>query len=294
MEGGTPRGLFVGLATLDVVHRVSAAPRSNEKVVALSSYLTPGGPATNAALTFAALGGRATLLTVLGTGSAADAVRAWLETAGVEVIDAAAAGYELSPASAFVVESTGERSVIGSGHRPDVIPPDVRALVEAVDVVLVDGHHPPLAVATADAAAERGRPVIVDMGSDKPVYAAIRQWSSDVICSADYRAPDGSSPAAMLALGPGLVAVSHGPDPLEWWTATAHGMVAVPSVDVVDTLGAGDALHGAYAYGLAVGLPRPDALVLAVGVAARRVTIAGTPGWWFDPRLRAAGHRGGC
>ena len=57
----------------------------------------------------------------------------------------------------------------------------------------------------------------------------------------------------------------------------------------MDTLGAGDVLHGAYAYALAVGLPRLDALRLAVRVAALRVTIPG-PGWSRDPRFREAGR----
>ena len=227
MGVGVPRGLFVGLATLDVVHRVSAAPRPNEKIVALGTHLSPGGPATNAALAFAALGGQATLLSVLGSGFAADAVRAWVEAAGVEVVDLAPAGYELAPVSAFVIDATGERSVIGSGHRPDLAPPDVDSLVEAADVVLIDGHHEPLAVAAARAAGGLGRRVVLDLGSHKPVYAGILPWSSDVICSADYRAPDAAPPQGMLALGPGLVAVSHGPDPVEWWTGSAHGFVEV-------------------------------------------------------------------
>jgi sugar/nucleoside kinase (ribokinase family) len=54
-------GLFVGLSTLDIVYRVAAPPGPDEKVQAAGQDLAAGGPATNAAVTFAALGGAATL-----------------------------------------------------------------------------------------------------------------------------------------------------------------------------------------------------------------------------------------
>ena len=52
-----PVGVFVGLTVLDVVHRVTALPGRNEKITALSQFLAAGGPAANAAVIFAALGG---------------------------------------------------------------------------------------------------------------------------------------------------------------------------------------------------------------------------------------------
>ncbi len=281
-------GLFVGLATLDVIHRVTAAPGPNAKITALATQVVAGGPATNAALAFAALGGRPTLVTALGAGFAAEAVRAELACAAVRVVDAAPPGFELAPVSAFVVDSTGERSVIGSGRRPEVVVPEVEHLVAATDVVLADGHHPNLALPYARAARALGRPLVLDLSSPKPVYEELIGLASDLICSAIYRTPDGSAASGMVGGGRMLVAVSHGPDPVEWWTADGHGVVPVPAVKAVDTLGAGDVLHGAYAYALAAGLPRVEALRGAVAVAAQRVAIADAEAWWRDPRLRAA------
>ncbi|MFT4109924.1 hypothetical protein, partial [Propionicimonas sp.] len=61
-----PTGLFVGLATLDVVHLVDRLPAPNEKAVARRTWLAAGGPAAVAAITFAALGGRSRFWTALG------------------------------------------------------------------------------------------------------------------------------------------------------------------------------------------------------------------------------------
>ena len=59
-------GLFVGLTTLDCIYQVSRLPASDEKMVAEACLLVAGGPATNAAIAFAALGNRATLVAALG------------------------------------------------------------------------------------------------------------------------------------------------------------------------------------------------------------------------------------
>lgn len=47
------RGLFVGLATLDVIQLVSALPQPDEKIRARRVALAAGGPAANAAVAFA-------------------------------------------------------------------------------------------------------------------------------------------------------------------------------------------------------------------------------------------------
>ena len=44
-----PVGVFVGLATLDVIHRVAKAPAVNEKITSAAQFVAAGGPAANAA-----------------------------------------------------------------------------------------------------------------------------------------------------------------------------------------------------------------------------------------------------
>ncbi len=82
-----PLGVFVGLATLDVIHRVTRRPGPDEKVTALRQDIAAGGPAANAAVTYAALGGRARLVTALGTDRLAGVIGDELQTHRVEVVD---------------------------------------------------------------------------------------------------------------------------------------------------------------------------------------------------------------
>src|SRR4051812_10229747 len=148
----TPVGVFVGLATLDVIHRIAKPPAVDEKITSTAQFVAAGGPAANAAVTFAALGGAATLVTALGDDPVADLIRADLATYGVTVVDAAAGSTPAVPVSAVsVVESTGDRSVVSlDAVNSDAVPPTgLDDLVAGADVVLVDGHHPVIARAAA-------------------------------------------------------------------------------------------------------------------------------------------------
>ena len=126
-----PIGLFIGLAVLDVIQLVDAPPGPDEKIVALDQAVAAGGPAANAAVAFAALGGRALLAAPVGAGPLAELIRADLTACGVELIDCAvpaapgadaAAGPSVS--SCTITAATAERSVVSTNARarPDSAP----------------------------------------------------------------------------------------------------------------------------------------------------------------------------
>lgn len=283
----SPIGLFVGLATLDVIHRIAKPPAANEKITSTAQYVAAGGPAANAAVTFAALGGEATLVTALGDDPVADLIRADLTACGVHVVDAAAGTTRPVPVSSVaVVESTGDRSVVSQDAvTSDASPPDdLCDHVDGAGVVLVDGHHPLLARAAARHAAERGITVVVDAGRWKPVMADLVPYVSDMVCSGDFRTPGAgtseATAAALVGSGVRTVVVTHGGDPVTWWSDGDSGSVPVPPVTVVDTLGAGDAFHGAYSYYST----RPDTGVAervdrSSRVAALRCSVVGPRAW---------------
>ncbi|WP_338892002.1 PfkB family carbohydrate kinase [Rhodococcus sovatensis] len=254
-EPKRPTGVFVGLATLDVIHRIAQPPGPNEKITSLAQFVAAGGPAANAAVTFAALGGDAILVTALGDGPVAELIRADLAEFGVSVVDAAVGSIRTVPVSAVsVVDATGDRSVVSAdGVDSAATPPDdLTDVVAKADVVLVDGHHPLIARAAAECAAAREITVVVDAGRWKPVMEELIPFASDMVCSDDFRMPgseDTSTTAtALVSAGVRIVVTTHGGAPVEWWSGEKSGSVPVEPVTVVDTLGAGDAFHGAYSY----------------------------------------------
>jgi sugar/nucleoside kinase (ribokinase family) len=289
-------GLFVGLSTLDTVYRVADFPLSDGKISASSQELAGGGPAANAAVTFAALGGEAELVTALGRHPLARLVAEELAGHGVAVYDSAPE-HELPPAvsSVYVRERDGHRTVVSvNAHGVRATPPRGLAdLVKRADVVLVDGHHPDLALAAARTSRESGVPVVLDAGSWKDVLTELLPFVDLAVCSAGFRMPgNGDTPGALRAAGVGGVAITAGPDPVHWWFAGADGAAPVPPVAAVDTLGAGDVFHGAFARAVAERPPQDAAgfaaaLAFAAEVAALRCATPGPRAWLAEPALRA-------
>ena len=312
-----PVGLFVGLAVLDVIQLVEAPPGPDEKIVALDQAVAAGGPAANAAVAFAALGGRALLAAPVGAGPLAELIRADLTAHGVELIDcaaapttrgAAAAGPSVS--SCTISAATGERSVVSTNARARPDPAPLNALSDAVaagapapDVVLIDGHNPPLARAGLDLAERVGALRLMDAGSWKDDAADLPGRCDVVAPSARFHPPGPAGalrePADVAAWlrgrGAGAVVLTRGSAPVLWWCGERSGSAAPPVVEAVDTLGAGDVFHGALALALARALPGPrsggggevrivpaalaDAVASACAVAAASTEHFGTRAW---------------
>jgi len=289
-----------GLATLDVVQRVDRVPGADEKLVARGLDVTFGGPAANAAATAAALGVPAVLLTALGSGPIARLVRDGLVAAGVRVVDLAAGSPGDPPVSTVLVTaSTGQRAVVSTNAtlRPDDLgPAATRAaddVLAAAGAVLVDGHHLAAGVAVAAAARRRGIPVVADAGSWKPGLEHLLAQVDVAILSADLvvpavalaREPGAAEDvlASVAALGPMFVARSAGAAPVRVRLPSgAYDEVAPPRLrpdEVVDTLGAGDVLHGAAGAALARGLDPLAALREGVAAATESVRHPGALGW---------------
>lgn len=287
-----PRGLFVGLTTLDIVHRVGRQLGPDEKATALGQDLAAGGPAANAAVAFAVLGGAATLVTALGRHPLAQFASDELRSRRVQLVDAMPDDLAIPTVSAIrVVHQTGQRSVssVNAAGRSAAVPAELARLASQADIVLLDGHHPALALTAARQAQAAGVPVLLDAGSWKPVLAELLPLVDAVIASAVFVVPPGTP--GVLERGPRLLAVTHGGESVEWATPQKSGTVAVPAVAARDTLAAGDVFHGAAAYALTwLGATRwPQVLAFAAQVAARRVVHEGPRAWLADPEVARLG-----
>ncbi|WP_197319776.1 PfkB family carbohydrate kinase [Saccharomonospora sp. NB11] len=292
--------LLAGLCTVDLVQRVTHLPAPGEKVQSGGVQVAAGGPATNAAVTVAALGGDATLLTVLGRHPLALLARDDLADHGVTVIDLLPERDAPPPLSSVTVrDHDGERTVVS--HNAAALEDAVDAFDldehpawqrRRPDAVLVDGHHPALALAAARWARRHDRPLVVDAGSWKPVFADVFPLAAVVACSARFRAPEGALDDVAV------VVTTAGPEPVRWRTRGGSGTVAVPEVDARDTLGAGDVWHGAFVSRLGPGRAgehrNDDRLVediaFANAVAAERVRHVG-PRSWIGPVRAMMGER---
>lgn len=271
-----PAVISVGLCTIDLVQRVGTIPAPGEKVQSSSVELAAGGPAANAAVAVAALGGASRLSTVLGSHPLAQLAAHDLAVCGVEVTDVLP--YRVAPPAVSAVsvrESDGERTVVSHNAAGVTAAADVE--LGGAGCLLVDGHHPDLALRAARSARELGVPVLLDAGSWKPVLAELLSYVDICACSAAFRSPgELTSP---------VVIRTAGPDPVTWTAGDAGGTVEVEPTEVLDTVGAGDVWHGAAALAVArlgrvpTAAEVPGVIEFANRAAAVRIGHEGARSW---------------
>lgn len=271
---------FVGMTTIDIVQIADELPEPNRKGWARYAYLDVGGPAANAAITASILGSPVTLHSAFGGGPMGGLVSGLVDRHGVSRIS-----YGDNPdvpvSSIWVAE--GDRTLLSTaasfeGPRPDGVDLDGAA------AVLFDGFYPQLARVAARSAAELDVPVILDCGSWREAFVDLLPLASVAIVSAEFQLPDlpAASPDEVIAAllerySVRFVAVSRGGDSIAWGTRTDAGQLSVPRATAVDTLGAGDVLHGAFMhFAFQRGLEDLDALERAAAVASRSCQHFGT------------------
>jgi len=189
-------------------------------------------------------------------------------------------------------------AILFDGHHPNL----ARAMLERLD------RHSAASRATTQNAEPRKPLVILDGGRWKPIFAELIPKATVAALSSDFRVPPADPASAscalvrddVLALGAEAVVVTHGPDPVEWavkdrgfetllgnssttGVATSNpltsGKIPVPQVEALDTLGAGDAFHGALTYYLPCQDDLPSAVANANQVAATKVQHLGNRNW---------------
>lgn len=278
-------GLFVGLTTLDLIYQVMEPPQPNQKLVALDYTVSAGGPATNAAVAFGALGGRASLLSVVGCHPMTQLIKADLQQCGVSLRDLDPAWVESPSVSSIIVtKATGDRAVISiNAVKLQATAAQIPAnILQGVDIVLLDGHQIPVGSAIAQQANVRNIPVVLDGGSWKPGLETVLPLVNYAICSANFHPPDCTTQADVVAYltdsGIAHIAITQGEQPIWYGDHAAIGTIPVPKIQPVDTLGAGDIFHGAFCYFI-LQTNFVEALEKAAEVAARSCLSFGTRQW---------------
>ena len=280
-----PTVLCVGMAVLDRIFTVPALPAGPTKLYATALHETGGGPASTAAATVVRLGGRARLFARVGADAVGDAIVAGLAREGVDVGGLRRLPGARSAWSAIAVDPSGERTILNfpgaglDGEAPWITATDLAG----VGAVLVDMGWPAGAAQALTLARHYGVPSVLDADlgpaaaasglfglADHVVFSAagLTHHAATLDPAEGLRRMRTDAPDALLA-------VTLGAAGLAW---LEHGRVrtlAAPAVQAVDTLGAGDVFHGAYALALAEGVPVPGMIRFANAAAALKCTRPG-------------------
>lgn len=274
---GRLTGCFVGLCTVDLSYVVNEFPAPNHKVSASRQELSAGGPATNAAITFAFLGGRASLVTALGVHALAAIAREDLEKHKVDLHDLAQNPPAAPALSSICVNAaTGDRIIVSANAavQSALVNKFESQVLSGAKILLVDGHHMPLCIAAARAARDTGITVVMDGGSWKDGMDGLLPFIDIAICSEDF-----VPPIKLRDHGVAKIAITRGAKPILWSTAESSGELPVRLIEPKDTSGAGDIFHGAFCWAYASGSQFTEALEFASGIATESCLHYGTRSW---------------
>lgn len=275
--------LVAGEINTDLVGRVERAPEAGETVSGSAFAIFGGGKGANQAVACARSGARTAMLGAVGDDDFGrqrldDLLAEEIDVGSVDVTTEAASGVALI----VVEEASGQNRITYiPGANLTVGPDAATAAVEAVGptVVLATLALPePTRRALFAAARERGARIVLN-ATPEPLGATAHFDQIDVLIANETEAgallghPVGREQAtdaaeALAALGPSIVAITLGSVGALILTADETTTIAPPTIEVVDTTGAGDAFCGSFAARLAAG---DDPVV-----AARAGVVAGS------------------
>ncbi|MGM7669147.1 ribokinase [Microbacterium sp. A93] len=277
--------IVAGSTNFDRTLRVSSLPAEGETVLADAYAESLGGKGANQASASSLTGAPTVFATCLGADPAAAQLRRWLAdfpmrvelqplTGATGALSGQAWIHADTTGTNFITVLAGVNSALSGGFVESVLDAE---LAHATHLVLQGENSVQMLERSIAAARDRGVATILNLAPPLPLGADVfRQLDTLIVneheamhivrdlglSTQDHRALFDSLEVNRLivTLGSrGAVLYSREEDVVR---------VHAPSVDVIDSAGAGDALVGVYAGGLALGQPPADALRHAVAAAS--------------------------
>jgi len=268
--------LCLGQAVQDFVFSVDALPDAGEKYRAHAFETVGGGPAATAAVTIAKLNGHAQLIARLGDDQIGDLILNELTGYGVDCELVRRFAGQRSSLSAVMLDKAGERMIVN--YLDPELPQNTDWLPEIkADAVLADTRWVGGSKAILSSAKAAGLPAILDADRPVPKGAELISCASHVAFSAeglsDWAGDDDHRQNLKEAArqSGAWCCVTLGGDGVLFTTSDGIQHMPAFKVDVVDSLGAGDVWHGAFALCLGEGGDEEDALRFANATAALKV-----------------------
>jgi sulfofructose kinase len=277
-----------GIATLDHIFRMDSLPTDDGKYSASGYLAVGGGVAANAAVTVARLGGAASFVGCVGDDTGGDRVLAEFAALDVGTDAVQRVANRPTPTSVALVDRDGRR-VLVNHVAPDFFDranPAHARVADGAAAVLVDCRWPAGALRVVEAARRLGIPAVVDV--DRPIDPDPGTDTDAILTTATHlvfshaallgTTGEADGPAALAAAArrsSAWIAVTDGERGVSWLEGHEVRHLPAFAVRAVDTLGAGDVFHGAFALALAEGRTERDAVRFAAAAAAVKCTLAG-------------------
>ncbi|WP_375785673.1 sugar kinase [Bradyrhizobium sp. Pha-3] len=280
-----PRILCIGLPVRDLTFRVNVPARGSKENATHFDEIC-GGNALNAAIGIVRLGGRASICGPMGDSRETSSRYIFDKMAqeGIETNHLIHMPDLVTPISAIMIDDTGERTIV-TFRDPELwkvkLPP-TELLLEDCAAILTESRCAPFCTELCAEAVKRGIPVVVDVDRAMSMREGLLTASSHLVFSSEPLqqtadvTDDGQALQKLAKLTPSFLAGTRGPQGTIWLNEKGglEETAAFP-VHTVDTLGAGDVFHGAFALAITEKQELRQALRFASAAAALKCTRFG-------------------
>jgi sulfofructose kinase len=281
-----PRILCIGMPVRDLTFRVRGLPARGSKENATHFDEICGGNALNGAIGIARLGGRASICGPMGDARETSSRYIFEKMAeeGIETRHIVHMPGLVTPISNIMIDPSGERTIV-TFRDPElwkVRLPDANTLLEDCDAILTESRCAAFCTELCAEATQRGIPVIVDVDHAISLREGLLTASSHLVFSSEPLqetagvTDDGEALRKISKLTPSFLAGTRGPQGTIWLDEQQN-LQQTPAfpVHTVDTLGAGDVFHGAFALAITEKQDLRAALRFASAAAALKCTRFG-------------------
>ena len=281
-----PRIVCIGMPVRDLTFRIQEPPAHGFKVHATHFDEICGGNGLNAAIGIVRLGGRASICGPIGDPreTSSKYIFEKLRHEGIESQHLVHMPGLVTPISNIMIDPSGERTIV-TFRDPElwkVRLPDPDTLLEDCAAILTENRCAEFCTEICTEAVRRGIPVIVDVDRTMSMQDGLLTASTHLIFSSDALqttagiADDSEALKKIAGLTSSFIASTQGAQGSLWLDENRdlQRMPAFP-VHAVDTLGAGDVFHGAFALAVTENQELRQALRFASAAAALKCTRFG-------------------
>lgn len=240
-------GLFIGTTTIDLIYPLPSFPKENTKNRAEHQLIDIGGPATNAAFTFSALGEKATLVSLIGQNPFSNFTKEKLRQYNINHVDLNSNLEQNQVISSILVNTqNGSRTItdVAPILEKDFKIPKIDLL--AFDIICIDGFFGAFVLLLLKQD-QLDIPIVFDGGSFKKYTDQLLDFVTYPIFSEKFQPPNSANLRTYLAKkGIQKFAITRGEKSIKVFENESKYEIHIPKIKAIDTLAAGDIFHGAF------------------------------------------------
>lgn len=277
----------IGINSVDTLIRLPHFPVFNSKVEVISSEILPGGQVATATVACQRWGLRTRYVGKIGDDYAGKIQRESLSRDGMDIQLIEVTGCSSQIAFILVDQASGERTILWKRDtRLDFLPTELRReWISDARLLHIDGHPSEPATVAARWAREAGVMVMADLDNIYPNVEALLENVDYLVCSVEFperllgiEDPVEALPLISARFGCVVTCATLGTRGALAWDGGRFDYSPAFCVETVDTTGAGDIFHAAFAYSLLAGRSLPETLEFSCAAAALNCMAFGARG----------------